>query len=143
MAVMPVRQFTFGFRIPLVLFVVLVGAKGHLKLFVLVGDVSHNSEFRLFGSVVHNCMQIVKVVLTVVCLLGSIRCLFFEFGLFDCPLCRYFDVRHRKRCLIYDLPLERDVTVVGRSEVDYVSSMTELCPEGIVPVKVDRVDRSV
>ena len=75
----------------------LVGAEGDLELFVLVSDVSHNSNLRLFGSVVHNRVQIVKVVLTVIRLLGSICCLFLELGLFDCPLCCCFDVGHVRK----------------------------------------------
>ena len=97
MAVVPVRQLAFSFGIPLVLFVLFVGTERHFELFVLVSDVSHNSNFRLFRSVVHNRVQIVKVVLTVICLLGSVWCLFLELGLFDCPLCCCLDVSHIRR----------------------------------------------
>ena len=72
MTVMPVRKFTFCLRVPLVLFVLFVGAEWDFELFVLVSDVSHDSVFGLVRSVAHNCMQIVKVVLTVICLLGAI-----------------------------------------------------------------------
>ena len=71
-AVVPVRQFAFGLRIPLVLFVLFVSTEGHFELFVLVSNVSHNSNLRLFGSVVHNRVQIVKVVLTVICLFSTV-----------------------------------------------------------------------
>ena len=70
--VMPVRKFTFCLRVPLVLFVLFVGAEWDLELFVLVSDVSHGSVFGLVRSVAHNCMQIVEVLLTVFCLLSSI-----------------------------------------------------------------------
>jgi len=40
--VMPVGNLTVVLFVPLVLFVVLVGAKGNLELFVLVSNVSHN-----------------------------------------------------------------------------------------------------
>ena len=96
-AIVPVGQLALSFRIPLILFMLLVGAEGDLELFVLVSDVSHNSNFRLFGSVVHNRVQIVKVVLAVICLLGSVWCLFLELGLLDCPFCCCFDVGHVRK----------------------------------------------
>ena len=71
-AVVPVRQFYFGLRVPLVFFVFLVGTVGNFELFVLVSDVSHESVFGLVRSVVHNCMQIVEELLTVFCLLSAI-----------------------------------------------------------------------
>ena len=40
--IMPVRQFSFSLRIPLVFVVVLIGSKGDLELFVLVSNVSHD-----------------------------------------------------------------------------------------------------
>jgi len=71
-AIVPIRELTFCFRVPLIFFVLFVGAERNLELFVLVSDVSHDSVFGLVRSVAHNCMQIVKVVLTVICLLGSV-----------------------------------------------------------------------
>lgn len=96
-AVVPVRQFAFGLWIPFVLFVLFVGAERNFEPCVLVSDVSHNSNFRSVGSVIHNRMKIVKVVLTVFCLLGAIRRLFLKFGFFNRSLGSGFGVSHVKR----------------------------------------------
>ena len=95
--IVPIRELTFCGRIPLIFFVLFVGAEWNLELYVLVSDVSHNSEFRVFGSVVHNSVKIVEVLLTVFCLLSAIRRLFLEFRLLNGSLCGGLDVGHVRK----------------------------------------------
>jgi hypothetical protein len=40
--IVPIRELTFCGRIPLIFFVLFVGAKWNLELYVLVSDVSHS-----------------------------------------------------------------------------------------------------
>ena len=75
-AIVPIRELTLCLRIPLILFMVLIGPERNLKLFVLVSDVSHSSVFGLVWAMVHDGVQIVKVLLTMICFRGAIRSLF-------------------------------------------------------------------